>query len=100
MPGFLRRPTFAFVLALVALCSLTAAGPVSAQDGWSFVLTPQVWLSHISLNGFAAPPASAVTANLQGQTVPITDAEGNPLGNFLSSTSSPNASITPQWGLR
>lgn len=46
------------VLVTLAVWTLPAQRPAWAQDNdeWSFVLTPQVWLSHIAKNGFSSPP--------------------------------------------
>jgi hypothetical protein len=44
-------------LLLAVLVVFIGSGPAHAQDDeWTVVLTPQVWFSHITDNGFASPP--------------------------------------------
>jgi hypothetical protein len=72
------------------------AGSVSAQkeDSWSFVLTPQAWVSHIALNGFAASPNSSLEGHF------IIREGNNILQQPFPSTSSPNETLDPQWGIQ
>jgi hypothetical protein len=61
MSGLLRW-SLALVV-LVVIGSLTTFGPAWAQtDDWSFIVTPQVWISHIEKNGFVggSPVAAGV----------------------------------------
>lgn len=53
--GRVRR--FFLCVGATALAVIAWGQPSHAEevDGWSIVLTPQVWVSHISNNGFAAP---------------------------------------------
>src|SRR5262249_11599120 len=64
-------------------------------DEWSFLVTPQLWYTHIAKNGFAAPSfgsANTVITNSSGQ---ITDA--NPFG---AKNSQPVDWGYPQWGIQ
>lgn len=92
-----RRRCAASVLAVLALAALVAPAGASAQgsDGWSFVVTPQVWLSHIAKNGFAAAPDTAIVGG-----VFVLDAKGNFATNAFPSEQSPRDTINPQWGLQ
>jgi hypothetical protein len=97
MNGRQLRLQLTLVLAILAVCSLAAQAPAWAQagEGWSFVITPQVWISHISQNGFT-------TANLGALTFVsgIVGPDGAPLTNAFQSDSSPNDVLNPQWGLQ
>jgi len=97
MSGSQRWLRFLPALATVVLWSLAPSGPAWAQagDGWSFVMTPQVWVSHIAKNGFAAAPVS----NVQGGLF-VVNPDGSILQNPFPSESSPNESVDPQWGLQ
>ena len=89
MNGFRLRLTF--VLAILVVCSLAAHAPAWAQDGWSFVLTPQVWASHIAQNGLVA--ASSLPAPIFLGNQVFTD-------TFSARNSDPVDTLDPQWGLQ
>jgi hypothetical protein len=83
-----RRPACALLVA-VAAAALTVLLPASApaqDDSWAILFTPQVWLSHIPENGFAAAPTVNTVA---GAAV---------TGMVTTVTSSPTAALDPQWG--
>jgi hypothetical protein len=63
---------------------------VPSGDEWSFVITPQAWISHIVKNGFSADNAGL---NLILQCGPSGE------GCFKVS-SQPNDALDPQWGLQ
>jgi hypothetical protein len=75
---------------------VTMHAPAWAQDGWSFVVTPQVWLSHIAKNGFAANPDA--TAGSGG--ILILTSTGDFVKDAFQTDSSPKNDINPQWGLQ
>jgi hypothetical protein len=97
MNGRHRRLQGVLICLILAAGSLAAGAPASAQtdDSWSFVITPQVWVSHIAKNGFASPPNSS----LAGQFL-IVNPDGTILQNPFSVSSSPNESVNPQWGVQ
>jgi hypothetical protein len=78
------------------LLSLTVAGVEAQEDKWSFVVTPQVWISHIAKNGFAAPPSN----NFLGQGIIIVGPGGSIDTSPFQSESSPNEGLNPQWGIQ
>jgi hypothetical protein len=83
------RPFARGLLWAVVAASLTALvpTPASAQaDSWSFVFTPQVWLSHIPKNGFVAAPTINTIAGAATTSM------------FTVVESSPTAAVNPQWG--
>ena len=81
---------------MVAGCGLGAQAPAWAQsDPWSFVLTPQVWISHIAKNGFASAPDATTVGPFF-----VFDPAGNINQAPFPSTSSPNESLNPQWGMQ
>src|SRR5262245_11228837 len=84
------------LFAVVVAAGLAVPGAVWAQaDEWSFLVTPQLWYTHIAKNGFAAPSfgsANTVITNSSGQ---ITDA--NPFG---AKNSQPVDWGYPQWGIQ
>ena len=81
---------------MVAGCGLGAQAPAWAQsDPWSFVLTPQVWISHIAKNGFASSPDATTVGPFF-----VFDQAGNINQAPFPSTSSPNESLNPQWGMQ
>lgn len=87
-----RQLRWSLVLAVlvVGCCS----GQASAQtDGWSFLVTPQLWLTHIDKNGFAPPTGLGGTVIRDAGIV--TDA--NPIG---ARSGEPVDTIYPQWGLQ
>jgi hypothetical protein len=45
---------------LAPVLAMVAVGTAAAQDTWSFVLTPQVWVSHIAKNGLV--PGSSLSS--------------------------------------
>ena len=85
------------ILVFLVTCGVALPACAWAQGGdtWSFVITPQVWMSHIAKNGFAAPPNSATV----GQFVLQDPNTGNIINPVFSSTSS-NEAINPQWGIQ
>jgi hypothetical protein len=87
----------AAMLTLVTVAtSLLTQAPAWAQDSdeWSFVLTPQVWLSHIAKNGFAAPPNSKTMVS----GFLLISASEEP--DQFPSKARPKNDINPQWGLQ
>src|SRR5262249_14276672 len=95
----MREPRLhlALALAVLVLCTVVSQAPAWAQadDSWSFVFTPQVWVSHIALNGFASAPNPTTVGGFV-----ITDPQDNILQAPFPSTSSPNETVNPQWGLQ
>ena len=93
------RMQWKLVLAVLVVGSLTTFGSAWAQsDGWSFLVTPQLWLTHIEKNGFAPPAASVHTpgvAIINSSTGEITDL--NPYG---IANSKPVDWAYPQWGIQ
>src|SRR5262245_49070134 len=86
------------LLAAVAGLILGVQAPAWAQsDGWSFVVTPQVWLSHISKNGFAAPADGG--GNLGGFFI-VTKDQSTIVDHPLQNDSSSKNDINPQWGIQ
>jgi hypothetical protein len=70
-----------------AILVLALFAPARAQDdGWSIIFTPQVWFSHITNNGFAAPPP------------PILPGGFGPNPHQFTVTSQPANALDPQWG--
>jgi hypothetical protein len=69
--------------------------PADLGDRWSFVVTPQVWVSHIAKNGFAAAPNSSI----QG-TNALATPDGNFFQNPFPSESSPVNTFNGQWGIQ
>ncbi|HEU4369022.1 MAG TPA: hypothetical protein VFV05_12445 [Methylomirabilota bacterium] len=81
------------VLAVLAVVSLGAYAPAVAQDGWSWIVTPQLWLTHIEKNGFHSPAGLG--------NFPIFDPSGTALfDQFPSENSKPVEDLYPQWGLQ
>ena len=90
------RLRWKLVLAVLVVGSLTASGSAWAQtDGWSFVVTPQLWLTHIEKNGFAGPISTLGGGVIVNSTGQIVDANPNAGVN-----SKPIDSIYPQWGVQ
>ena len=82
-----HRPRLIDGWALAVVAILLAAGPVSAEDGgWTVVVTPQAWLSHIEQNGFSSPPPLVIPRGVA--TVP---------GEF-SVSGRAGSTVDPQWG--
>ena len=80
---------FIFAMALVAPDTSAA----DDKERWSFVLTPQVWLSHIAKNGFQAPSSSDYFANR------LTAAVGFAVPSTCCNVESQSTNgIDPQWG--
>jgi len=95
MGTFRLRLTLLFPLLVIA----SVAGPLHASaqtdDGWSFVLTPQLWASHVQSNGFAVP------RGLGGIAIESPPFPGQTLFNqFQVKSSRPVDSINPQWGFQ
>jgi hypothetical protein len=84
-------PQVTGLVAILVVCGVAGQSPAWAQtDGWSFVITPQVWISHISKNGFAAPGTLGI---------PIQDQNGVNQNAWKAGDSSSD-SLSPQWGLQ
>ena len=84
------------IVAAVSLLGVGTPGVASAQgaDSWSWVVTPQVWLTHIDKNGFAAPGGFGALSILFGPG-------GEPLLNqFRAENVEPVETIYPQWGVQ
>src|SRR5882672_8800821 len=92
-------PRWKLALMVLVVGSLTAFGSAWAQtdDGWSLLVTPQLWFTHIEKNGFAPP------AGNPGQQIvisdPVTDS-GTVLSDtpFTGTNSKPIDWAYPQWG--
>lgn len=84
-------------LLLLAVLGAWMPSPAGAQEGstWSFVVTPQVWLSRIAKNGFAPPPNSALVGGLG-----IADPSGQFFQDPFPSDSEPKNSVNPQLGFQ
>lgn len=84
-------------LVLLALLGVGAPAPAWAQDSspWSFVVTPQAWLSRIEKNGFANPPNGGTVGGFA-----ILERNGDFVPNPFGSDSSPKNDVNPQWGLQ
>ena len=86
------------IVAVILTCGLISNTPSCAQpsDGWSFVVTPQMFISHIAKNGFAAPPTgSALTGGIfptDGDTI-VTDP-------YQLTSSNPQNTFNPQYGIQ
>ena len=76
------------VLAVVVVGSLTASLPAWGQtaDSWSFLVTPQTWISHIPKNGFN--PADPL------------DLQSSKAGLVKIDSSKHDDGVSPQWGLQ
>jgi hypothetical protein len=84
---------------VLAACSLAPQTPAWGQgvDGWSFIITPQVWISHIAKNGFSSAPNSAAV----GRNIFFDPNTGDIQSNLFPTTSStPNEVVDPQWGIQ
>lgn len=105
-----RKPLVAVWLARVCavlVCGLAVHTPAQAQgpvpppepadlgDRWSFIVSPQVWVSHITQNGFAAAPNSA----LQGRFL-VASTTGAIQSIPFPSESNANETVNPQWGIQ
>jgi hypothetical protein len=90
------RLRWKLVLTVLVIGSLAASAPASAQtgDSWSFLVTPQLWFTHIEKNGFA-PPASGSSGTVVFSNGQIIDA--NPLG---AKNAEPVNWGYPQWGVQ
>lgn len=84
------------VCVILSIGSLAVHAPAWAQpgEGWSFLITPQVWMTHVASNGFAAPPTLA-NALLLGDT-----STGQIVNPFSAGNSSQSGGISPQWGIQ
>src|SRR5262245_45354694 len=96
MSGLRRRVRALLIVALLVGCSLAVHAPAWAQSGesWSFVITPQVWMSHIAKNGFAAAPVDATFAGA------VFTPNGFDIENPITSSTSSSEAINPQWGIQ
>jgi len=90
-------PRLTILIGVLLTVLLAARTPASAQgeNDWSFVLTPQLWASHVAKNGFAAPRGLGGIA-IESAAYP----EQTLYNQFLVKDSSPVDSINPQWGLQ
>jgi hypothetical protein len=79
----------------LATCAIASPAPAGAQDGWSFVITPQVWMSHIAKNGFAAAPNNATVGQFT-----LVDPQTLAIPSPAFSSTSSNEAINPQWGIQ
>ena len=68
--------------------SAVPAAAASSGDEWSFVITPQVWISHILKNGFSSPNSLSILRC------------GSPTASCFKIDSSPYDALNPQWGLQ
>jgi len=85
------------VIAIVVAMSVGATISAAADEDvgeWSFVVTPQLWLTHVAKNGFVAP-----TNNVLGGHF-ATDSEANPIQDDFHSNSEPTHSLNQQWGVQ
>ena len=90
MNGLRLRLTL--IPAILVVCSLAAHASAWAQDGWSFIITPQVWISHISQNGFVGGNSAT--------SIPVFDPQGRPLTDTFFGDPKSNDVLNPQWGLQ
>jgi hypothetical protein len=95
MNGAHRRWQLPLIVVTLVTWAIASPAPAAAQDGWSFVITPQVWMSHIAKNGFAAAPNSASVGNF----VLLDPNTGDIVNPAFSSTADHDA-INPQWGIQ
>jgi hypothetical protein len=93
-----QRIAVVVVVAAVA-CLLAASATVDAQssDSWSFIVTPQVFISHSPNNGFAAPPTDAT---LRSGIFSLLADNNTFATDSLQSTSSPQNTFNPQYGIQ
>jgi hypothetical protein len=88
------RLQMVLALTILVVCSMGVYAPAWAQgDGWSWIVTPQLWTPHIAKNGFAAGGALTSLVVVQGGSV----IDPNP---FTSKNSEPVDNIDPQWGIQ
>src|SRR5574341_1006318 len=90
------RSRLFLVFAVVLVCSLAAHPPAWAQgaDSWSFLITPQMWASHIEDNGLVGPAAFPLQIfGIPGFTGARPDA-------FVTGTTRAVDTLDPQWGLQ
>src|SRR5438552_10768904 len=92
MNGLRLRLTL--ICAVIVVLSFATQAPAWAQaeDTWSFVLTPQVWASHIAKNGFTAPSGLGYS--------PITSGPNLLFNQFRAENAGPVDGVNPQWGLQ
>lgn len=72
---------------------LTTTSAHAQDDKWSFIVTPQVWVSHIAKNGLVPP------GTLAGQE-PISAGPDILRNPFAARDSSPVDGVNPQWGFQ
>src|SRR5215470_1838700 len=98
MARFRERLGLTILLVMAVAVGVAAPAPVWAQgaDGWSFIVTPQVWVSHVALNGFSPP------SKFYGffPTSPAPPDSGLLVTPLASTSSSPVDDFNPQWGLQ
>jgi hypothetical protein len=91
----LGRVVLASAILSVSAFGSHATASAQGADAWSFVITPQVWLSHIAKNGFAAAPDSTA----QGGFL-VTTTDGTIVTDAFRSESSSKNDINPQGGIQ
>jgi len=97
-----RRYRLRLALAVLAAGMIAPQAPALAQDAqdkWSFVLTPQVWVSHIALNGFASAPNTSSAGQFLIAN-PISPFDAEIVSQPFPTTSTTNDKISPQWGIQ
>ena len=91
----MRRARLQLALVLAVLITVSAHAPASAQEGWSWIVTPQLWGAHIEKNGFT--PSSTLQ-------IPLFDFVSGTgafdFEAFRGTNSQPVDSLYPQWGLQ
>jgi hypothetical protein len=92
-----ERTATAVVAFVAGTLALTTCAFAQSSDSWSFILTPQVFISHIPKNGFAAPPKDTA---LSGGFFSLLADNNTFATDFLQSTSSPQNTFNPQYGIQ
>src|SRR5262249_28180548 len=93
--SLLRLPVrVVFGCATAIVCGLGAHSTARAQNGddWSFVVSSQVWATHVAKDGF-------VSADSTGGFF-VVDPNGYNISPTVTTSSSPVDSLNPQWGLQ
>jgi hypothetical protein len=88
----LQRRWYLVVAAFVVAGGLTG-GPAWAQteSGWSFLVTPQVWFTHVESNGFIASAPAFAGSGTQGRVLPFA---------AFNSDARHDAGVSPQGGIQ
>ena len=88
-----RLATLLFLVVGLSIAGVT--GIAAAQDDpWSFVVTPQVWATHVAKNGFGGASSVGGLFLVNPQTLQVF---GNPV---LVDKSDPVDALNPQWGIQ